>query len=335
MMRQFTRHSASAFTLIELPFDGLRTVPFDRLRAVRKHKRAAFTLIELLVVIGIIVVIVALAIPVLNVLQGNRSSDAAQNQLQALINEGRMNAIGLQRDGGVLFYIDPSDKRVHTVLVQATDSQPNDQANVEVYLDLVHDHESVPLTLGLSLQTIDNATVPPGPPVGQRADDGYIGFNTNDPSNPQTIQYGGVILFDSHGQLVSRYYGFRISYPGTGGSQWSEMGRLLMLGASGSPPGPGYGFVPGQQIASAAPAPPTPPPPQSSFGLVLFNAEAFKGRGFTDEDAQIAGSGWDNFKLTPLPGYGGGQEAAEEDWIDQNSVPLMVNRYNGTLIRGE
>src|SRR5947207_12649293 len=116
------------------------------MRQIRKQSASAFTLIELLVVIGIIVIIIALAIPVLNVLQGNRSSDAAQNQLQALINEGRMNAIALQRDGGVMFYIDPSTQRVNTVLVQGTDAQPGDAPNVDVYLDLVRDHESVPLT---------------------------------------------------------------------------------------------------------------------------------------------------------------------------------------------
>ncbi len=29
------------------------------------------------------------------------------------------------------------------------------------------------------------------------------------------------------------------------------------------------------------------------------------------------------------------QERGEEGWIDDNSVPLLINRYNGTLIRGE
>jgi hypothetical protein len=27
--------------------------------------------------------------------------------------------------------------------------------------------------------------------------------------------------------------------------------------------------------------------------------------------------------------------AHEEAWLDNNSTPLMINRYNGTLVRGE
>src|SRR5688572_9968836 len=103
----------------------------------RSPSSPAFTLIELLVVIGIIVLVVLLTMPVLNGLQGNRSADAAQNQIQALMNEARMIAIGLQKDAGVMFYIDPNTNRVQTVLVQGTDSQPSDASYVDVYLDLV------------------------------------------------------------------------------------------------------------------------------------------------------------------------------------------------------
>jgi hypothetical protein len=28
-------------------------------------------------------------------------------------------------------------------------------------------------------------------------------------------------------------------------------------------------------------------------------------------------------------------ERNEEAWLDNNSTPLMINRYNGTLVRGE
>jgi hypothetical protein len=35
------------------------------------------------------------------------------------------------------------------------------------------------------------------------------------------------------------------------------------------------------------------------------------------------------------PGSMSVAEAAEEDWLDKNSTLLLVNRYNGTLMKGE
>ena len=42
-----------------------------------------------------------------------------------------------------------------------------------------------------------------------------------------------------------------------------------------------------------------------------------------DTDPQFAGGGYDD------------DEAREERWLDQNATPVLINRYNGTLIRGE
>src|SRR5204862_2758420 len=129
---------------------------------------------------------------------------------------------------GVFFFIDPNTQRIHIVLVQATDSLPGDPPFVDDFLDIVRDHESVPLQLGLSLQTMDNATVVPAsggnPPT--RSDAGYIGYN----AGANTVQYGGVILFDSHGQLVSRSYGFRtIAFDSAGQPIFRAMAKLLYV----------------------------------------------------------------------------------------------------------
>jgi hypothetical protein len=32
---------------------------------------------------------------------------------------------------------------------------------------------------------------------------------------------------------------------------------------------------------------------------------------------------------------GGPSESDEEAWLDQNSTPLIIDRYDGSLIRGE
>jgi hypothetical protein len=58
---------------------------------------------------------------------------------------------------------------------------------------------------------------------------------------------------------------------------------------------------------------------RSAFGLVLFERDPFLSNGNLP-DAQISG---------------GSAETGEEDWLDQNSTPLLINRFNGTLLRSE
>jgi hypothetical protein len=59
----------------------------------------------------------------------------------------------------------------------------------------------------------------------------------------------------------------------------------------------------------------------SSFGLVLLDGDAFSNNANLT-DPQATGATY-------------GTELGEETWIDENSVPLLINRYNGTLVRGE
>src|SRR4051794_5497444 len=87
--------------------------------------RHGFTLIEVLIVIGIIIMLVALSIPAFSVFRGERSTEAAENQLSAMMARARTESIGFQRAGGVLFFRDPREPdRVSVAQVWQSDVAP-------------------------------------------------------------------------------------------------------------------------------------------------------------------------------------------------------------------
>lgn len=135
---------------------------------------------------------------------------------------------------------------------------------------------------------------------GNNVNDRYIGYNTVDNSN---VEVGGVILFGGDGQVISRTWGFRLT--DSSGAQ-TRMAQLLNLPA-------------GKTLVDYGPA---AAPPTAALGFVLFDRESFKSTG-NDGDPQVGAAAWTQ------------AEAAEESWIDDNATPLLVNRYNGTLVRGE
>ena len=66
---------------------------------------------------------------------------------------------------------------------------------------------------------------------------------------------------------------------------------------------------------------------RSSLGFVLFDRQGFKSvSGHDDGDWQTQPAAGPSDSVFGSP---------EEQWIDDNSVPLLINRYNGTLIRAE
>ena len=233
-------------------------------------RKRGFTLVEMLVVIGIIVLMVAMAVPILGVLKGNRSVEGAENQVAAVLGIARAEAMELQRVRGLLFIQDGSG-RDSMVLVEA--SAPGENP---VLLDLVPNRDPAYLPLGITAYAISDVASTP-----------YRGFFKTDTPIPT----GGVMLFDRTGQLVSLSYGFRTGYAG---GRWSEMGKLFYNSdGTGSPPG--NTIVPVTTVFS-------------QFGLVLFDREMHEGASGTDPKTA---------------------------WINNNAIPLLVNRYNGTLIRGE
>ena len=65
---------------------------------------------------------------------------------------------------------------------------------------------------------------------------------------------------------------------------------------------------------------------------MLYDRDAHDNQKFPPHDPTL--------DATVVGGYGtvGGATptpADEEQWLDVNATPLLINRYNGTLVRGE
>jgi len=178
-------------------------------------------------------------------------------------------------------------------------------------IDQIEDTEIEALPRGVGVQLVNEYRAP----AGIRITDGYI---TN-----------GAIFFDRDGNLKKESICV---------ARLGRVGPSLVWGNTNSDqvyphPNSVYGGV--------APRP-TPFPLYSAFGLVLFNRDAFLSQGFTAKDWQtLDPSNWPTSPPAPPTSYGSSgsgnatDEYHEEDWLDKNASPLLINRYNGTLIRTE
>ena len=79
--------------------------------------RSAFTLTEILIVIGLIVLIIALAVPAFSYITGSRSVDAGENLVSAMLSRARARRCCSNRMAGVAFFRDPISERTGMALV--------------------------------------------------------------------------------------------------------------------------------------------------------------------------------------------------------------------------
>lgn len=338
------------------------------------QSRRGFTLTEILIVIGLIVLIMALAVPAFNAITGSRSVDAGENLVAAMLGRARAEAIRNHRVAGVaIFYDRASERTAMAIVVPSGDRNgvSDEPAGLEQYkswkpflednttpthyeigdvvIALVNNQLTGKKTVVqfVCKETHDSANdaahrppdqtnTPPtsntywGPPQAGEYDTlvGYeyqylpkgVGaqtINDPDPSNSATQHdrylRNGIILFDGDGSLLHAAYIIRYVNPATT-TDPTHLYLILGFDKRATP-------LNTQDVGAAATN-----PIYSQFGVVLYDEQEFIGNGGTQDDPM------NDDKALGAPGY---NEGAEELWLDNNSLSLMINRYNGTLVRGE
>lgn len=295
--------------------------------------RRAFTLIELLVVMGIITLIIAFALPAFRFMSGEKSVEAGQNVLAAMLGTARADAIGVQQPKGIVVYRESSTGRLAAAFVEFKQppmawaanttystgdyvtqnsntyacllpnvgiSATNDPATSTVYWQLVDKTANVAPIMAPFV----HLTAPSPIVIDLVGDRDRVlmptgidvrGAGNTAINNGITSRYFNptVVMFDSNGMLATMP--FEILFGGAMASQMDKSTALPVF-STATPTAPSfYGNAGLPNVLT------------SQIGIVLFDDELFK-----------------NVNPSPV-----------DSWIDTNSTPVMINRYNGTLVKGE
>ena len=282
-------------------------------RAAWQRRRGGFTLTELLVVIGIIVMMLALAVPLFNIFSGSRSVEGGQNMVSAMLQRARARALAMQERRGILFFEDQATKKTGMLLVKIDEPPaapfppPPGFVPGAYVLELDERDEEIQfLPTGVGAAVVLGAN-----PTSATA------ANAN--ATQTTYRPYGVVVFDGVGRIATlgnytTEAGDPSRYPAdaTAGKGAGMTYLKYYYGVNIYPPGADTN---GKHIGEAVPG--SVAQEYSHAALLLFDKHVYA-------EIQPDPSG-DWRKLSPQ----------QSQWLDQNGTALVVNRYNGTIIRGE
>jgi type II secretory pathway pseudopilin PulG len=278
---------------------------------LRGGNEFGFTMIELMTVITIIVLMLALSIPVVRVLEGNRSLEAGYNTLAAALGHARQIALYYHEPAGLAFYKDSADAQ-HIAFVTQEMNLPQDVALVSTsfpnaldsrFYDIIPGEEVLTLPLGIAVQ-LSNGN----------------GANYNNAGIVQNEQFlpCGLVLFDENGELASLPYcvtdAVVVGQYHLGDTSHLDLAKSLI--------------------------PSVPPPALYSHPAVcLYDQVAYlnqtvpsSGDKFADNNS--ASANYYGYFASPSP-VSGVDKAAEAAWLQTNGEVLVIRPNDGSLLRNK
>jgi prepilin-type N-terminal cleavage/methylation domain-containing protein len=274
--------------------------------AARRAGRGGFTLTELLVVIGVIVLMIAMAVPLFNVFRGSHSIEGAQNMVSAMLQRARARAIAMQERRGVFVFEDQSTKKMAMLLVRIDEPGGGVVANANVLELDDNDEEMQLLPQGV------------GAAFALGANPGSLGST----QTQTTYRPYGLIAFDGMGRIMT-LENFT--------TEANDAARYPADPTTGKPAGPtklkfkfGAYIYPANAVSGGPfigrPVSGSVPQEFSHASVLLFDKDVFNEQFPPDPAA-------DWRKLSTGAN-------SQSSWLDQNATAVVVNRYNGTLMKG-